>query len=63
LFHLFHTSNMPIILHSALITNLYFISQVHASIKWQILISVVYGQFRIVIYSNLGWAILWCWLL
>lgn len=26
---LFYTSNMPIILHSALITNLYFISQVH----------------------------------
>jgi protein transport protein SEC61 subunit alpha len=29
---LFYTSNMPIILHSALITNLYFISQVRASI-------------------------------
>jgi preprotein translocase subunit SecY len=29
---LFYTSNMPIILHSALITNLYFISQVQASI-------------------------------
>jgi protein transport protein SEC61 subunit alpha len=29
---LFYTSNMPIILHSALITNLYFISQVHTSI-------------------------------
>jgi protein transport protein SEC61 subunit alpha len=28
---LFYTSNMPIILHSALITNLYFISQVHTS--------------------------------
>jgi protein transport protein SEC61 subunit alpha len=28
---LFYTSNMPIILHSALITNLYFISQVDAS--------------------------------
>jgi len=29
---LFYTSNMPIILHSALITNLYFISQVCTSI-------------------------------
>ncbi|KAM0929049.1 hypothetical protein ACQ4PT_001875 [Festuca glaucescens] len=32
---LFYTSNMPIILHSALITNLYFISQVHDSLLYR----------------------------